>query len=136
MLERQLCLWVHGSHVLPSVGPSCTSGYCCHTTQLEPLVITQTKAQYGIMYTIIVGAHYLKEPYVRLRGIYCQKWNIILIVTFSFVCNHLRITETRVFDRLERVLHIYLFHGVRHVSPPCFYCSPEQTDWLKRGSFT
>ncbi len=68
---------------------------------------------------------------VRLRGIYWQKWNIIIINMFWLVINLLQ-TEL-LCSRYLRKSHFYLqrdgilFHEVRHIAP-CSYRTPEWTN--------
>ena len=71
---------------------------------------------------------FLKEQCVAFQGIYWQKWNKLLISMISLVYDHLKLRI--VFVSLELALHIYTGSGSssRHVAPPCFYSSSEQTN--------
>ncbi len=75
--------------------------------------------------------HPLKDQCVGFRGIYWPKWNIIFVIMFSFVYNHLKL-RCMVFSLASNEQFISTQGaGPLLRSPPCcwcFYSSPEQTN--------
>lgn len=59
-----------------------------------------------------------------------QRWNIVLIIMFSLVCNQLKVRVVAFSLAHNELFKLPPFHGGSRVALPCFYSSPERMLYL------